>query len=919
MFTGKAEIFKLSVQRRILLLLYDHQHLIDDFEVTQTISQGGIGKELGLQQTHVSRALSDLRVEGLVLSKSAHITRISRRKKVYFLTIKGCEEVQRFIEHLYEEKIPLRTKDRRLKVYPLRKAMDIIRMETKERPTLYQVLNKYFDGSEIDMMKGKDNWTETGVPIHSHFFGRKEEMDKIEKSIADDHTIFVVVCAIAGMGKTTLIGQSISLNPGKSVSWSKINEWTRPEKLLADWAKFLSENRRSSLLDFLRKTRGFDLIRAVEEFIKDIKGLNAIFVLDDFQKAGKCLDGLLELLLGRNEIKEAKFIIGTREKPDFYGRDDILVKKRVLEIELGGLEKESSLKILEKRNIPTQERDILFQLTKGHPLALELVSETYEMEGNNGIQELERYFGDELLKRLDKNEKEIIYLAAVYEEPVFADGLLMTLGSEQETIERLCDRMVIRIFKDGTYDLHDLLRSLVRKRMTSDQIDYYNNLALKHLSTRGSEREILHYMFLLEKVGKSEELLKMTLDFGENLLIRGNTQVLDILRTISEDDIQDLDLVKYLILSADEEVRSSRKQTGSAKLEKALRICDGLIAESKDEKNRKEVIEQVSRIFFRKADLAKGTSGGETIDLLSKNVKYNRKYGDVSGLGKALNNLAVTYKENGELEKALEYLEEARELFSRKGDTLAIAFVEVNKTDVYLTRRDFKKAEIHLKSAEKVRINNPNLNGILRSKIGDLRYRMKQYMIAEKEFTASYLFFKESKNFPMVVTALENLFRCSLSKGEKVLARERIYNAERLLVNLKKNDVEYSRLLLVHSKNMLDYSRKWDEISLRSHSREIIERLLKEDGPRWMVKHIEKLISSIDDPQSCDVLLEESAKFLNEMGEMEGRVIVQIWRGVTLQQMGKEKKAKMLLKETMAIAKKLNFNKAQKRIEGLLK
>ncbi len=913
----RERIPRIPVQRRILLLLFDHMEKKDDFEVPEVLSQKGMGRELGLRQTHVSRTLSELGSAGFVNSRSARIRGIGRKRKVYFLTRKGELEILGFIERWETRRLPVRTRERKLKSLSLSRTVELIRRETGSAPSYHEIFNRYYDGSEIDVLAGSDSLS--GAPVSSHFYGREEEMRIISDSIQKGESSFIVISSIAGMGKTALIANISSFKTYGPVTWTRVTEWTRPEKILTDWSLFLRDNQRTALLDHLRLQDGADVVTAVQRLLRDLSKFEGILILDDYHRSGDKLDGMMSAIKDGLKGKGPIFLIGTRERAGFYGRADILIRKRVIEIELDGLDRDSSFKILKDRGIPPQERASMFDLTRGHPLALELVSESYRTGIIDASIDLERYALEELMNDLDEGERGILYLASAYEQPVVADGLLVLPDADRETLMRLSDRMLLRIYRDGTYDLHDLLRHIIRKRMTPEQMKRYTEMAIEHLSGRGSEKDMIHFLVLLERAGKRKVLVRQVIDMGETLMARGNTQILDVLDSVSESELTGIDLIKYLILSSDGDRREGREDSASAKLERALNLCDELIPGSGKEKTKRAVIEQVSRIFFREAEISRSTGKGEdTLSLNRRNVRYQRRYGDRMGLGKALNNLALAYKDRGELDRALEILEEAREIFQREGDPVPLSFVEANKADVHITARDFKKAREQIRLAASHRIKPAHQSGLLRLKLGLFCFRMGDHTSAGKYFLESYTSFRDAGSKTMCLRVLEELLKCAVEKGDENEAQEYLKSADSSLKELPMNDPERLAIIRDHSINVLSYHWRWKRGSFGRRASEMIDLLIHESGFKGAVQQITDIADGFRDPEIRDRILKEAAGRYGEKREFKGRTVLKIRRAEGLVKAGKYQKARSVLKGALKEAKISRFSGAVSRIEKTL-
>ncbi len=426
---GSVRPLRIGVQRKVLLLLLENLKYIDDFEVPEVLSQKGMGRKLSLRQNHVSRALTELKDEGLVGVSTAHIKGVGRRRNIYFLKEKGVIEVNDYIRSLHQRKFPVRLPDGGLKLFSIPKILELISKRSGTKPSHFQLLTSFFDGSEFNIVTRKKTPSSQEPPVSRHFFGRDREIDDLNRSINDKKIAIVSVISLAGMGKTTLMGKVLSEK--KNTDWTSLTEWTGPERILSKWARFLGMHGRMSLLDLIGYKGYNDPEEAVDRLFEDLKGLDAILVLDDYHRSDSRIDDLLSMVLSKSMKSDHTILIGSRERPGFYGKDDVQIRKRVSEITLEGLDRESSMKLLEERSVPLPERERIYNITRGHPLSLELICRS-SLEDPMGLtREVEDYLGKELLSGLVEKEREVLCLAAVYEEPVVQDGLLILPGSNR--------------------------------------------------------------------------------------------------------------------------------------------------------------------------------------------------------------------------------------------------------------------------------------------------------------------------------------------------------------------------------------------------------------------------------------------------------------------------------------------------------
>ncbi len=85
---------RITNRERVLLALQDAPDHIDQYEVPRRFSQPGLTQRLGMAQSHVSRALTQLLDEGLLTQKRKRVVGERRRVTTYSLSEKGMEKVR---------------------------------------------------------------------------------------------------------------------------------------------------------------------------------------------------------------------------------------------------------------------------------------------------------------------------------------------------------------------------------------------------------------------------------------------------------------------------------------------------------------------------------------------------------------------------------------------------------------------------------------------------------------------------------------------------------------------------------------------------------------------------------------------------------------------------------------------------------
>ena len=921
MGSTKDRAIRISVPRRILLLLYENVKFMDSFEVPDIITQSGIGSELDLRQTHVSRALSELDSERLIGSRRAHVKGSGRRRKAYFLSRKGIEDVEDHIEELIKRTIVIRSEDGQLKQRSVEKALLMLGRKMERRVSPHELFTRFYNGSEVNLFnfEAEDGADETAssTPVNRRFFGRGIEIKTITEAIEDRGGHFIVIKSIAGGGKTALMGR-ISIRSGsRPMKWTVMNEWMGPENLLSEWGHFLNGHGRTELYDQMRRGMRADINESITRFLKGCRGLSPIFMIDDLHRGTEQVNRLLSIIRGRlKDSDDIKFIMTTREKPSFYRKKDLLTSDDITEIELEGLDRESAYAMLREKGIPSTEYEDALRITRGHPLALELYSETTSAGSPIEIAEFEEFLGEEVLKELSKPETDVLRLASIFERPILARGFF-SKDISAEVLDGLCDRLILRKYRNGTYDVHDLIRSYFRARMTDPERERCSRTACDYLAGRGTDQEIMDHIRLLEGSGRREEFIQRILEEGEQLMSRGYGRIRTFIDHIDDGEVEGTDLVKLLLLRSDSEVQEGDLTRAKRHLARGLEICDTLI-EAKDD--RGEIIRSVSRIFHRSAEISKAEGKmGKRIELYRKSVRYNRKYNDRPGLGKALNNLALAQRDGGELNKALKTLEEALKIYGEADDRTSIGFIEANIAGIYFIKRDRRNGRKHLLKAQEAQVRYPILKGRLMMRIGDAWGSITEYDLAEEAYRRSLEAFREAGDAGGRLDALLGLFDSRFKKGKKREAREYLTAASRLnnAMGDEHHEGKGKRFTVDISRREVLYCARWDRKSLKGRIEGSVRSALRSLDAGTALKEIEVLTSELSRNDDRIMLLDQALGLLKKNSDPHPGIIVRIWKLKLLREDGEKRKADRVLREVRKDAERIGFQKALDRLSEL--
>ncbi|MGA1866847.1 MAG: tetratricopeptide repeat protein [Thermoplasmatota archaeon] len=900
---------RVPVQRKIILHLWDQMSSEEDYEVPDTVTQRGIGRELSLRQTHVSRALSELCGDGLVRSRTARILGEGRRKKVYFLTKKGSAETKRFAEEMEDLKLPLRSRDGYLKLQPVSRILKVLSREEGRSVSLSDLVNRFYDGSEVRL--GQSTTPEKAlskIPMNKRFFGRMDELRMISRWVEDDRIDFISVVSIAGQGKTSLLSEFASRNTDRPVFWYTVDEWTRPLGILEDIARIFEHLGESSLMEYLMGPAEPSKDEAAFRLVKDLKSSDLVIILDDVHKNPKVME-LLSIIRQRMLSGSRSIILtGARLRPSFYGRKDLHDSGRVREIELLGLDPVSAGKLLTVRGVPREEHELAYRKTSGHPLALELYTTGSDIDG---------YLWEEVTGNLEPGEMEVLDLASIYRYPMPAEAFFPGVIPDRDLIDRLVERVLLRRFVDGNLGIHDLLKEHLRERMTPLEMEKYIVAAIDFLSTRGSERDILHLIALLYEHDR-DELTNVLLREGDFLVSRGHQEVLDMVQRIDPHMLKRVDLVRYLNLFSELNLREGDPASADIRIKRALEECDRILLSGGREKG--EVLPLVSKLLFRSGEISRANGvHSEVMEAQRKNVSYNRRYGNRSGLGKALNNLAIAYLERGEVDKALESFHEAHGLLEESGEPGSKAFVEASIAYTYIIKRDHAKARKFLKKASSYDPRLPAINGKLRRRTGLCRSSLGDNEDALRDLQRSYASFVEAGDREAVIWVLLDLHALSRKMKNKKAAIEYLERAYSGIKRLKGASESSGELLLHCCRTRFSFMAEEKFGSTDAVARDLVDVLISVMGPKRSVIYLDTMVKEFEDRDLILVLLKNYENMTLTKDEARGSLVVSLRRASLLLEMGRKDEAEKLLRSVISKGRKFGFAKAVRKAEEQLR
>jgi tetratricopeptide (TPR) repeat protein len=564
-------------------------------------------------------------------------------------------------------------------------------------------------------------------PTIRAFYGRGPEIRRLNEFLASDQARVMIVQGIAGIGKTTLLAKFVQdVRDRINVFWFKLHEWVNLKGLLRPLGEFLSQVGKKGLEWYLTQSEAPQIVEVCHILESDLRDVNSLWIIDDVQKADKGINDLLSAFVGVLEnMKGVKMVCSSREVPSFYPRSSV-VSGLVEELGLEGLDKESSITLMRERSLPVSTLDQIYQVTKGHPLFMELVEDPHMALGKN----IRMFVEQEVYSKLDLSERRILEIASVFRYPVPTDSFFIMeeeiskaggqLQRERsyadymvdyDTIDVLLRKALLQESTGRMVGMHDVLREFFYSRLSPrERIIFHWAAANYYLRDTGAPSyvEALYHGILANECDIS---IRIAAGNGRDIISKGYanlfqpllgellqkcprmalTDRMEMLLLQAEIlDIQgdwDRALVGYheivhlsspekdrrLIAEVDRRIgvihlRKIAYDEALIYLRQSLDIADSI----QDEHTLTQVLYDLGGIHERKGDSI------EALQSFRRSGQMARSIGDQTSLGRALYGEGRVESQMRNLDRAIPLKKEALQVLERTGDINEIAKVRIS-------------------------------------------------------------------------------------------------------------------------------------------------------------------------------------------------------------------------------------------------
>lgn len=620
---------ELTVSERILYHLNSYIKFEDKFEAPFDVTQDGISQACMISRAHAAIELKKMKAAGIVDERLAHVRRGKARRKVYFLTFEGKANAADVLQYVKNNGI-----------VPV---VDASRV------------------SPESSSRAKTVKRSSPLPSVRAFYGREKELGSIYDALALPSMKVLAVRGIAGIGKTTLVARAVSDMSGQRVFWYSLKPWDTQGNFADALGKFFAENGNRKLAAYLATGR-FELGELSYLLNEELSENGYLFVFDDADAS----DSLQEFLkMFKHSSGLAKIIVTSESEPKFYEHSDKVAKKEVVELDLSGLDAAAALELLRSRGIEGPVAAELAKVTNGHPLSLEMVTESSPTEAKYQVS---RFFEEKFYSGLSETEKSLMQFSSVFQKPIPADAIPRDLRQVRKG-------SMLREVVPGRFEIHASLRDFVYSSMTKEERSKWHSIAADYYLREGDAQERLFHLIRANRSLEAEMMLSRP---GDELLRDGN--VLKLWETVS---FFEPTKPKYIhaVLLAKARIASLVGDYGSAwtVLEKVAR--DG------EPRFRADALVEMGNIRSRKGDLRSASK------FFSDALEQARELPAVRA--KALRGLGVVESNLGNYSKAQELLEKSARDAMSVMDSKGMLLAHMELGNVFIGRGMYEQAIDH--------------------------------------------------------------------------------------------------------------------------------------------------------------------------------------------------------------------------------
>lgn len=628
-------------------------------------------------------------------------------------------------------------------------------------------------------------------PSVKHFVNREKMRERLKADLRDKQKVIIVVDGLPGIGKTSLaakVAEEVE-DEFAGIYYTKCSQNTDLDQLLAELAYFLGEHGDNSFENVFEYNIPQE--NKINFLLSSLSQRRYLLVFDNLHELLDkqcCLkDRDLQLLFNEllAQAHHSKILLVSRIRPIFYRYQVSQAKNTLEELDAqGGIELLQILGVAENGQLLQQA----YQLTTGHPLAMELLASLVEVMPLEAIlanknlfykdASVAEYLLQELYNTLNLEEQTLLLKIAILPHPAPKE-VICYLG-ENENIFQILKSLVRKALvtydnKSKVYRQHDLIRDFDSSKMTDQEKEayhlkaamYYESLEYnKEKPTFDQVEQRLEGRYHYFQAGHYEKAASILIEASVYLRKWGYLErcrrlleeALSVIKCHSSTDERKSLTVNLL-------VELSWIERFSKGLDKAIDCCKKaakILKTIEDKKGAGNLYHTIGRYFYEKA------SWKEADIYLNHSFKIKTREGDTKGLVKLLNELRDLYWSLGKLEKIEEKCREGVKVCEQYEDVESKLEILVNVFGKTLEdQRKFDKALLVYEESLLSRKKDDFAGkAISLRRIGRVLRKQKKFENALKKYEDSLSLAEESGDVILQGYALEGMGNIYVAEGK---------------------------------------------------------------------------------------------------------------------------------------------------------
>jgi DNA-binding MarR family transcriptional regulator len=492
----------MTVGERIVLHLSQYSRQRESFQCPTEVTQKGISDQLGISRAHAAIELKRLKEMGEVDERVAHVTKAKTRRKVYFLNLRGENRAREMRDYAKERKVRIVDPGGEFEVVDGQMAIDVLKSELElDEAKAYEVVLTHNEIDPTDFAKAHEA-PAVEEEKEEDFFGRKGELEYFDDWFDATEPRMMIILGIPGVGKTRLAKRLASDFDGPCY-YHSVKEWDTPDLMLGSISAFLENQGKKALKSKLGPIIDWDDVSRVLK--RDLRG--CLLVFDDVHKSQKT-----ETFLGIFKDMDGfrgRVVATSRARPYFYDTSDTLLRRKIEECQLMGLNHEATVEMIHHSKPDYSEKalDVIYEMTTGHPLYLEFILARGDKKAR---ADFESYLHDQILSELSTVDENALRWLCVHRYPVTMEAAAVA----SPIVLKNLTRMLLLTEEGDTYDVTPTVKRIFYSRLNAQQRKEAHSMAADYYLKKEDYFERLYH---LVEAGRYPEAARLCLKKGEKM------------------------------------------------------------------------------------------------------------------------------------------------------------------------------------------------------------------------------------------------------------------------------------------------------------------------------------------------------------------------------------------------------------------